>query len=74
MTPLILLNILCGNKSCKGRKAVLRGMLFITIPLVSIYLLGMNQEEKMFVKKVFGKIKTLFNRCLGVAVKPILKI
>lgn len=37
MLPIILLNILCGNKTHKGKKAILRGVLFSIIPVVSIY-------------------------------------
>lgn len=37
MLPIILLNILCGNKTYKGKKAILRGVLFSIIPVASIY-------------------------------------
>ena len=37
MTPIILLNILCGNKSYKGNKVLLKGVLFILVPILSSY-------------------------------------
>lgn len=37
MIPVVLLNILCGNKSSSGKKAVIRGALFIIAPIISIY-------------------------------------
>lgn len=37
MTPIILLNILCGNKSYNGNKVLLKGVLFILVPILSSY-------------------------------------
>ncbi|MBE6054895.1 MAG: cation-transporting P-type ATPase [Clostridium sartagoforme] len=44
MIPVILVNILCGNKSYIGRKAVLRGVLFSSIPVVSMYFIKGNYD------------------------------
>ncbi|MDV4150086.1 hypothetical protein R0131_04470 [Clostridium sp. AL.422] len=37
LTPIILINSLCGNESYKGKKAIIRGAMFSLIPMVSIY-------------------------------------
>ena len=50
MTPIILLNILCGNKSYKGKKVFLKGILFILVPIVASY----------FIKGSFELIGLLF--------------
>lgn len=50
ITPVILLNILCENNSYKGKKIILKGMLFALLPVVAAY----------FIKNSFDIIGFLF--------------
>ena len=49
MTPIILLNLLCGNKSDEVKKIVVRGILFATIPITAIYFIKSNADVMGFV-------------------------
>lgn len=49
-TPVILLNILCENNSYKGKKIVIKGILFALLPIVAAY----------FIKNSFDIIGFLF--------------
>lgn len=50
ITPVILLNILCENNSYKGKKVILKGVLFALLPVVAAY----------FIKNSFDIIGFLF--------------
>ena len=42
--------------------------------LASIYILGMNSEEKVFVKKIFRRIKILCSKVFAILLRPYFKI
>ncbi len=44
ISPVILLNILCGNKSYKGKKLILKGILFALLPMVAAYFMKNNLD------------------------------
>lgn len=49
-------------------------LLYTIIYIISVYMLGLNQEEKVFVKKVFEKLKSKIKNILFVLIKPLLLI
>lgn len=44
------------------------------IYLASVYLLGMDQEEKMFIKKVFKKLNSLISKICALVLRPYFKL
>lgn len=49
-------------------------VVYSIIYLTSIYFLGMNSEEKIFVRKVFCKIKNIVKRMFSIVLKPFFKV